>query len=104
MKRQANDVILVDLNDCKDVDVCTKVFYLVEPSTIMINKMIRKNRDVLNFLKDKNVVLNKCNLSSEDVATFEYETKLKVFASIPNVDDRQENIESIKRFISKIGL
>ena len=104
MTRQANDVILVDLNDCKEVDVCTKVFYLVEPSTIMINKMIRKNRDVLNFLKDKNVVLNKCNLSSEDVATFEYETKLKVFASIPNVDDRQENIESIKRFISKIGL
>lgn len=104
MKRQANDVILIDLNDCNDVDVCTKVFYLVEPSTIMINKMIRKNRDVLNFLKDKNVVLNKCNLSSEDVATFEYETKLKVFASIPNVDDRQENIESIKRFISKIGL
>ncbi len=104
MKRQSNDIILVDLNDSNDVDVCTKVFYLIEPSTIMINKMIRKNRDVLNFLKDKNVVLNKCNLSSEDVATFEYETKLKVFASIPNVDDRQENIETIKRFISKIGL
>ena len=104
MKRQANDIILVDLNDCNDVDVCTKVFYLVEPSTIMINKMIRKNRDVLNFLKDKNVVLNKCNLSSEDVATFEYETKLKVFASIPNVDDRQENIEPIKKFIEKMIL
>lgn len=104
MKRQSNDIILVDLNDCNDVDVCTKVYYLVEPSTIMINKLIRKNRDILNFLKDKNVVLNKCNLSSEDVATFEYETKLKVFASIPNVDDRQENIEPIKRFISKIGL
>lgn len=104
MKRQANDVILVDLNDCNDVDVCTKVFYLVEPSTIMINKMIRKNRDVLNFLKDKNVVLNKCNLSSEDVATFEYETKLKVFATIPPCDDRQESIDPVKNFISKMGI
>ena len=70
----------------------------------MINKMIRKNRDVLNFLKDKNVVLNKCNLSSEDVATFEYETKLKVFATIPPCDDRQENIEPVKNFISKMGI
>ena len=43
-------------------------------------------------------------LNSEDVATFEYETKLKVFATIPPVDDRQENIEPINKFIEKMIL
>ena len=43
-------------------------------------------------------------LNSEDIATFEYETKLKVLFAIPAVDDRQESIEPIKRFINKVNL
>ena len=105
MKRQANcDVILLDLNDYEDLEICTDVIYLIEPSTIMINKMLRKNKGILESLRDKKVVLNKCVLNSEDVATFEYETKLKVFAAIPALDDRQEKIESLMKFASKIGL
>ena len=46
----------------------------------MMNKMLRKNRKVLEQMRDKKVILNKCVLNSEDVATFEYETKLKVLA------------------------
>ena len=105
MKRQANcDVILLDLNDYEDLEICTDVIYLIEPSTIMINKMLRKNKGILESLRDKKVVLNKCVLNSEDVATFEYETKLKVFAAIPALDDRQEKNESLIKFINKIGL
>ncbi len=104
MKKQMCDVVLVDLNDYDDVSICSQVYYLVEPSTIMINKMLRKNRAALETLKNEKVVLNKCVLNSEDVATFEYETKLKVFAAIPPCDDRQENIEPIKNFISKMGI
>lgn len=104
MKKQMCDVVLVDLNDYDDVSICSQVYYLVEPSTIMINKMLRKNRAALETLKNEKVVLNKCVLNSEDVATFEYETKLKVFAAIPPCDDRQENIEPIKDFISKMGI
>ena len=88
MKRNACDIIFVDLNSYEDVDICTEVYYLIEPSTIMINRMMRKNKGILEKLK----------------ATFEYETKLNVLFAIPPVDDRQENIEPIRRFASKINL
>ena len=104
MKRNACDIIFVDLNSYEDVDICTEVYYLIEPSTIMINRMMRKNKGILEKLKDKKIVLNKCALNSEDIATFEYETKLNVLFAIPPVDDRQENIEPIRRFASKINL
>ena len=45
-----------------------------------------------------------CSLNSEDVATFEYETKLRVFSTITPVDDRQATHEPIKKFISKMNL
>ena len=104
MKKQLCDVVFVDLNDYDDVSICAEVYYLIEPSTIMINKILRKNKSVLETLKEEKVVLNKCVLNSDDVSTFEYETKLKVFATIPPVDDRQENIEAINKFISKMNL
>ena len=104
MKKQSSDIILIDLNDYEEVDICTEVYYLIEPSTIMINRLLRKNKNILEELKDKKIVLNKCSLNSEDVATFEYETKLRVFSTITPVDDRQATHEPIKKFISKMNL
>ena len=104
LKRQSCDIVFIDLNDYDDDEICTEVYYLLEPSTIMMNKMLRKNRRVLEQMKDKKIILNKCVLNGEDVATFEYETKLKVLASIPPVDDRQARIEPIIRFISKMNM
>ena len=43
-------------------------------------------------------------LSSEDVATFEFETKLKVLFSIPSMDDRQNSFEPLNKFINNINL
>lgn len=48
MKKQLCDVVFVDLNDYDDVSICAEVYYLIEPSTIMINKMLRK---ISQFLK-----------------------------------------------------
>lgn len=104
MKRASYDIVFLDLNDYDDDEICTEVYYLLEPSTIMMNKMLRKNRRVLEQMKDKKIILNKCVLSNEDVATFEYETKLKVLAAIPPVDERQTRIDPIVKFISKMGL
>ena len=104
MKNQDNDVILLDLNDYNDLEICTDVIYLIEPSTIMINKMMRKNKGILENLKNETVVLNRSALNSEDVATFEYETKLRVLFAIPNVDDRQAVIGPIKNFVNKLNL
>ena len=104
MKRQSCDIIFLDLNDYDDDEICTEVYYLLEPSTIMMNKMLRKNRRVLEQMRDKKIILNKCVLSAEDVATFEYETKLKVLAAIPPVDERQSRIDPVVRFISKMNM
>ena len=104
MHRNTYDVILLDLNDYEDVGICSEVYYLIEPSTIMINKMMRRDKSILQKLKNEKVILNKCMLSNEDIATFEYETKLKLLCSIPCVDDRQSIIEPIKKFVSKINL
>lgn len=104
MKKQQCDLVLVDLNDYDDDKICTEVYYLLEPSTIMMNKMLRKNRNILDYLKDKKVILNKCCLNSDDVATFEYETKLKVFSTVSPFDDRQDKCSDLSKFITKAGL
>ena len=66
--------------------------------------MLRKNKNILETLKNEKVILNKCILSNEDIATFEYETKLKVYYSLPPLDERQKDLAEIKKFLSKIGL
>ena len=104
MHRNTYDVILVDLNDYEDLDVCTEVYYLIEPSTIMINRMLKKNKSILDAIRGYKLVLNKCTLNKDDVATFEYETKLKVVDAIPCVDDRQKEIKEIKDFIGKVNM
>jgi len=104
MKKQSCDVILVDLNDYDDVDICSEVIYLLEPSTIMLNRLLRTNKYILEKLKGEKIVLNKCVLNKEDVATFEYETRLDVFYTMPPVDDRQEDIAEVRTLISKLGL
>ena len=104
MRRNTCDIIFIDLNDYEDVDICTDVYYLIEPSTIMINKMMRKNKNILDTLKGKKVVLNKCMLGTEDIATFEFETKLRVLFSMPAVDDRRKNNDDIRRFINTMNL
>ncbi len=104
MKNQNCDLILLDLNDYTDLDICTEVIYLIEPSTIMINKMMRKNKNILETLKSEKVVLNRCSLNLEDVATFEYETKIRVLFSVPCVDDRQTVISPVKALAEKLNL
>ena len=104
MHRNDHDIIFIDLNDYEDLDICTDVFYLIEPSTIMVNKMLKRSRDILETLRPKRIILNKCLLSKSDIATFEYETKLKVIDSIPALDDRRDDFNELRDFIGKIGI
>ena len=104
MKKQMYDVLLIDLNDYDDLSICSTVFYLIEPSTLMINKLVHKKRDIFDTLKNENVVLNKCCLNREDVATFEYETKLRLFYVLPPIDDRKLDNPELRKFINKLGL
>ena len=59
MKKRDYNVVLVDLNGFSDPEVCNEVLYLVEPSTIKLNKLIRADRMVLTKMKNYKIVLNK---------------------------------------------
>ena len=96
-------IVLVDLNDMKDTTLCSEVLYLVEPSTIKLNKLIRKNRDIFRQLMNKKVVLNKSLLSNNDVFDFEGEAGIKVFYNMPPLDERKRNA-IINDFLTRLGL
>lgn len=96
-------VILIDLNDTVDDSFCGEVLYLVEPSTLKLNKLIRRNRNSFNKLVGKKVVLNKSLLLNNDVFDFESEVAIKVFYNMPPLDERKRNA-IINDFLTKLGL
>ena len=44
--------ILVDLNNGNE-NICDEVIYLLEPSTLKLNKLIKKNKNIFGKIKDK---------------------------------------------------
>ena len=96
-------VILVDLNNSVDNSFCGDIIYLIEPSTLKLNKLIQKNRLVFSNLVNKKIVLNNSLLLNNDVSDFEQEAKIKVFYNMPPLDERKRN-EIIKDFLIRLGL
>ena len=96
-------IILVDLNKTTDDSFCGEVLYLLEPSTIKLNRLIRRNKMVFSKLTDKKVVLNKSLLLNNDVFDFEKEAGIKVFYNMPPLDERKRNAV-INDFLSRLGL
>lgn len=102
-KYRGRAILLVDIADYDDLTMCTDVIYLVEPSTIKLNKLIKTNRSIFNRLKHKKVVLNKSLLNNKDLSEFEYEAGLKVFFNMPPLNERKRN-EEVVDLLRKIGL
>lgn len=100
------EVILIDINNSNlDTDgTCTDVIYLLEPSTIKLNTLMRRDRMALEKLKDKKIVLNKSLLSNVDVKEFEYEARVKMFYNIPPLDERKDSQMVLDSFLEKLGI
>lgn len=96
-------IILIDLNDLNDDAMCGDVLYLLEPSTIKLNKLIRRNRNIFTKLKNKKVILNKSLLTNKDINDFEYESNLKIFYNMPPLNERNKN-DVVRDFLYRIGL
>ena len=96
-------IILIDLNTCKDDIFCNDIIYLIEPSTIKLNKLVRSNREIFNKLSTKKVVLNQSLLLNNDVFDFENEAGIKVFYNMPPLDERKRNA-IIADFLTKLGI
>ena len=103
LKNSGMRAILIDLNDSNSESVCSDVFYLVEPSTIKLNRLMRKDRNIFEKMKTKHIVLNKSLLSTNDVSDLEFEAKTKMYFALPPLNDRISN-DAIVNFLSTIGL
>ncbi len=94
--------ILVDLNNATG-DICDDIIYLMEPSTIKLNKMMLVNKDIFDNLYGKKLVLNKSLLKEKDINDFEFESHAKVDFSIPPLNDKVDNTEILEKFIKIIS-
>src|SRR5574344_444978 len=97
------DVILIDINDSPKINEIKESLYLIEPSTIKLNKLIRQDRLALERMKNYQIVLNKSLLSDKDVEEFEYEARSKTFDNIPPLDEKQEKNNVINKLLYRMG-
>ena len=98
------DCIIIDLNDFSEANkFCDQVFYLVEPSYIMLTKLLKRNKNAFLDHKDDYILLNKSFVNEQELADFEYETKSKVFANIPPLNDRNNDLDEINDFLTRLG-
>lgn len=103
MKNSGQDVILVDINDYNDMSLFKDIIFLIEPGTLNLNRLLKRNRKIFERYREKKIVLNRSLLNGEDLINFEYESKIKVFHNIPPVDERNEEFYEINRLLSKLG-
>ena len=97
------NVILVDVNDSNEEEQCSEMLYLIEPSTIKLNKMIKKDRNVLEKIRGKKVILNKSLLDQNDIKEFEMEARCSVFQNVGPLDDKKERHRVLDELLNKLG-
>ena len=96
--------IIIDLNDFTEADkYCDTILYLVEPSYIMLTKLLKRNKNAFLDHKEDLIVLNKSFVNEQEIPDFEYETKASIFCNIPPLNDRNENLEEINVLLEKLG-
>ncbi len=104
LKHRDKDVILVDLNKDGDEKICTDVIYLLEPSTLKLNKLMLYNRKAFDRVAGKKIIITNNVMSNSDIQELEYEAKIKTFAVLPPMNERDNNSEILQDLLSKLGI
>lgn len=97
------EIFVIDLNRARKDYLCTDVLYLIEPSTIKMNKLKISNPYIFNDLKNNKTILNKSLLSEEEIKTFEKENNIDVYYNIPPLNDKKINEEVLVPLLEKLG-
>lgn len=95
-------VVLVDLNNASNSELCDEIIYLIEPSTIKLNKMMLINKNIFDKIYGKKIVLNKSLLKESDIKEFELESNTKIFFNIPPLNDRNIDKDVLEAFINEL--
>lgn len=99
------DIIFIDVNQSKKaLEYCDEVIYLIEPTMIKINQSMMVDPTMFSRLKNEKVILNKSPLDHNDMKEFETEAHLKVFYSLPLINERKKNNQIINELINKLKL
>ena len=103
-KNRDKDAIIVDVNNSPvALGMVQDVIYLVEPTTIKLNRLMNIKRNVFKELTGRKIILNKSLLSSKDVLELQYEARTKFFFNMPPLNERDENISIMDTFLAKLG-
>ena len=94
---------VVDLGKTKKDHLCDEVLYLIEPTTIKLNKLVFINPNIFRELESKKIVLNKSLLNEKDIANFEVEADIKVYHSIVPFNDKEDCSGIILPLLEKLG-
>lgn len=98
------EVVLIDLNNSDLLNYCNDIIYLIEPTTIKLNGLVRKDRNIFQKLDGKKIVLNKSLLDNKDLIEFEYEAKTKIFYNLPPLDDKIPYHPHLENLINKLDI
>lgn len=104
LKHKDANVILIDLNKEGNTDICNEVLYLVEPSTIKLNKLMLRDRNAFSKIAGRKIVISQSILSESDIKQFEYEAGIKSFFVLPPLDERENNTEVLNDLLSRLGI
>lgn len=104
LKHKDVEVILIDLNADDSIEVCNEVLYLVEPSTIKLNKLMRRDRRAFEKLAGRKMIIMQSILSNDDIKQFEYEANIKTFFVMPPLDERENNSKVLQDLLNKLGI
>lgn len=97
------NVILIDINNSAEEANCSEMIYLIEPSTLRLNKMIRRDRAILSKIRGMKIVLNMSLLDSSDIKDFEGEAGCSVFHNVPPLDDKKDRHRVLDELLNKLG-
>ena len=97
------NVILIDVNSSSEESNCSEMIYLIEPSTLRLNKMIRRDRAILSKIRGMKIVLNMSLLDPTDIKDFEGEAGCSVFHNVPPLDDKKDKHRVLDELLNKLG-
>lgn len=94
---------IIDLGKSKKEELCDEILYLVEPTTIKLNKLMLINPNIFKELSGKKVVLNKLLLNDNDIANFEVEADIRVYYNLGTLNDKEDCSKYLLPLLEKLG-
>ena len=104
LKHRDANVVLVDLNRDGDESLCNDILYLLEPSTIKLNKLMLSNRNIFSKLEGRKIIINQNIMGESDIKQLELEANFRSFYVLPPLDERANNSQILQDLLNRVGV